>query len=50
MKADHLKRHANSTHLKIKDAKCQFCDMLFSDKYKAKVGGLRCLKLDLFDV
>ena len=37
MKPDHLKRHVNSTHLKIKNVKCTFCDMYFSDKYKAKV-------------
>ena len=37
MKSDHLKRHINSTHRKIKTIKCGFCDMMFSDKYKAKV-------------
>ena len=37
MKSDHLKRHINSTHLKIKNIKCQFCDKYFGDKYKAKV-------------
>ena len=37
VKPDHLKRHVNSTHLKIKSVKCQFCDKYFSDKYKAKI-------------
>ena len=37
MKADHLRRHINSTHLKIKNIKCSFCDKMFSDKYKCKV-------------
>jgi len=37
MKSDHLKRHINSTHRKIKTIKCSYCDMMFSDKYKAKV-------------
>ncbi len=37
MKADHLKRHINSTHRKIKTIKCTYCDMMFSDKYKAKI-------------
>ena len=37
MKSDHLKRHINSTHRKIKTIKCGYCDMMFSDKYKAKV-------------
>lgn len=37
MKSDHLKRHINSTHRKIKNIKCHYCDMMFSDKYKAKI-------------
>ena len=37
IKADHLRRHINSTHLKIKNIKCSFCDKMFSDKYKCKV-------------
>ena len=41
MKSDHLKRHINSTHRKIKTIKCSFCDMMFSDKYKAKVSTIQ---------
>ena len=41
MKSDHLKRHINSTHRKIKTIKCGYCDMMFSDKYKAKVFSYR---------
>ena len=45
MKADHLRRHINSTHLKIKNIKCSFCDKMFSDKYKCKVKFINSLNI-----